>query len=440
MSTTGPVSIIEAPGERIGGEYLHHMRSQVAQLLDRKQLSFPGAQPVSFARRHLEELKKQDYYVCEKSDGMRFLLYLTSNEYNEEVQFLIDRKNDYWIIPPNTLHFPVPKDVKSFHINTLIDGELVMDKLPSGQMQPKYLVFDCMILDGNTLMNRTLDKRLAYFKERIYEPYKKLLADFPEEIPFMHFLMEMKAMQFSYAIEMMFNNVLPNLPHGNDGLIFTCRTSEYKHGTDQNILKWKPEAENSIDFRLSLEFPVVQPDQQDISEGITKPYPDYEALPVCNLLMYSGDGREDPWYSTMFLESDEWDSLKALNEPLNDRIVECFMDTQKRWRYMRFRDDKTNANHTSTVESVIESIMDRVTKQDLINAQMVIRDEWKRRAAEQQAREKKEIEKKRVASGGIPGLGNGALNPSAAAGQGQKRKSEEQGNGRPSPGPPVKEL
>ena len=247
----------------------------------------------------------------------------------------------------------------------------------------------------------------------------------------MHFIMEMKAMQFSYAIDLMFGKILPHLPHGNDGLIFTCRTSEYKFGTDQNILKWKPEAENSIDFRLRLDFTVRQPDEQDIAEGWTEPWTDYEAVPVCNLFIYAGDTEGDVFYSNMYLEEDEWERLKALREPLNDRIVECYMDRQRRWRYMRFRDDKTNANHVSTVESVIESITDRVTKQDLINAQKVIRDEWKRRAAEQEARDKKEVERKRV----VPAsMSSGPLNV------GVKRKAEEQGNGRPSPGLASKEL
>lgn len=249
----------------------------------------------------------------------------------------------------------------------------------------------------------------------------------------MHFIMEMKQMQFSYAIELMFGKILPHLPHGNDGLIFTCRMSDYKFGTDQNILKWKPEAENSIDFRLTLDFPVKQPDEQDMAEGFREPYTDYDAMPVCNLHVYNGDStNRDTWYATMFIEDDEWERFKLLEEPLNDRIVECYMDPQKRWRYMRFRDDKTNANHTSTVDSVIESIMDRVTKQDLIAAQKVIRDEWKRRVAEEQAREKKEIERKRVASTGI----NSGPPPNVGA----KRKAEEQGNGRPSPGPPAKEM
>lgn len=359
---------------------------------------------------------------------MRYLLYLTKDEEGREIHYLIDRKNDFWFIPNNGLHFPIPHNVEGFHTDTLIDGELVMDKVPGGGKQPKYLVFDCMVLDGNSLMTRTLDKRIAYFKERIFDPYKQLLKDFPDEKQYMHFIVELKQMQFSYAVEMMFRQILPSLPHGNDGLIFTCRSTDYKHGTDQHILKWKPEAENSIDFRLILDFPLVQPDEIDRAEGITEPYLDYDAMPTCNLHVFAGDGKEDPWYGTMFLEPEEWNRMKAANEPFNDRIVECYMDSQKRWRYMRPRDDKTQANHTSTVESVIESITDRVTEKDLIAAAKGIRDEWKRRAAEEQSREKKEAERKRVASVGVNGPVNG----------GAKRKADEQGGGRPSPSPPVR--
>lgn len=348
---------------------------------------------------------------------MRYLLYLTEDSDGNEIQYLIDRKNDYWFIPKGGLHFPVPGDVEAFHRNSLIDGELVFDKVPGEkQVVPKYLVFDCMVLDGNSLMNRSLDKRIAYFKERIFDPYRQLLRDYPQEKEFQHFLVELKKMEFSYAVEMMFRQTLPNLPHGNDGLIFTCRSTEYKHGTDHHILKWKPENENSIDFRMSLEFPLIQPDEIDIAEGITEPYRDYDALPVANLHVYN-PGNADTWFATMFLEPDTWESWKSLLSPMDDRIVECFMDEKKRWRHMRFRDDKETANHTSTVESVIESIQDRVTEQDLIDAAKGIRDAWKRRAAEQQAGDKK-----RAASMAVNG----------------KRKAEEQGNGRPSPGPPVK--
>jgi mRNA guanylyltransferase len=364
---------------------------------------------------HSNMLIFSSYYLCEKTDGMRYLLYLTQGDQREEVQYLIDRKNDYWYIPPQTLHFPTNRSIESFHTYTLLDGELVLDKEPDGSMQPRFMVFDCMVLDKKPLMSRTLDKRLAYCKENIVKPYKALLTEYPDEIPHLHFLLEMKAFEMSYGVEMMFRDRLPNLPHGNDGLVFTCRETPYQHGTDHNILKWKPEDENSIDFRMSFEWQLIPPDDQDIAEGFKEPYPDYDQMPAVNLFVFNGNGKPDTWFAPLYLEPNEWESLKSLNEPLDDRIVECFMDEQKRWRYMRFRDDKTTGNHASTVESVIESIRDRVTKEDLIEAAKGIKVAWKQREADQKAM---------------------ASRTANAPNGGTKRKAEEQGNGRPSPAPP----
>ncbi|KAL9041185.1 MAG: hypothetical protein Q9180_001446 [Flavoplaca navasiana] len=374
-------SVPQIPGSKISGDKLRALRQEVAKLLQRSSTNFPGAQPVSFAAHHKFELQKQDYYVCEKSDGIRCLMYQTEDETtNQEAVYLIDRKNDYYLVPE--LHFPLPdKDVTSYHVKTLVDGELVNDRLPNETMQLTYLVFDCLCLNGNSaLMHRTLDKRLAYFRENVFNPYKALYKKYPEEIQFLPFIVDFKKMELGYGIEMMFRDVLPNLRHGNDGLIFTCRNTPYQFGTDSHILKWKPPEENSIDFLLKLEFPTVQPDAEDLNDGFTDPYSDYSAIPRCKLLVSEGEGKYLHW-ADMFIEDAEWEKLVNLDEPLNDRVTECFKDGRGRWRFLRFRDDKTEANHISTVKSVIESIEDRVTKEDLIGAAKRIRDEWKKREA-----------------------------------------------------------
>ena len=374
-------SVPQIPGSKISGDKLRALRQEVAKLLQRSSTNFPGAQPVSFAAHHKFELQKQDYYVCEKSDGIRCLMYQTEDETtNHEAVYLIDRKNDYYLVPE--LHFPLPdKDVTSYHVKTLVDGELVNDRLPNETMQLTYLVFDCLCLNGNSaLMHRTLDKRLAYFRENVFNPYKALYKKYPEEIQFLPFIVDFKKMELGYGIEMMFRDVLPNLRHGNDGLIFTCRNTPYQFGTDSHILKWKPPEENSIDFLLKLEFPTVQPDAEDLNDGFTDPYSDYSAIPKCKLLVSEGEGKYLHW-ADMFIEDAEWETLVNLDEPLNDRVTECFKDGRGRWRFLRFRDDKTEANHISTVKSVIESIEDRVTKEDLIGAAKRIRDEWKKREA-----------------------------------------------------------
>ncbi|KAL8658065.1 MAG: hypothetical protein Q9226_001297 [Calogaya cf. arnoldii] len=373
-------SVPQIPGIQIFGDELRALRQEVAQLLQRSSIGFPGAQPVSFAAHHKFELQKQDYYVCEKSDGIRCLMYQTEDGAGQEAVYLIDRKNDYYLV--GNLHFPLPgKDPASYHVKTLVDGELVNDRLPNETMQLTYLVFDCVCLDGNSaLMHRTLDKRLAYFKENVFNPYKALYKAYPEEIQHLPFIVDFKQMELGYGIEKMFREVLPNLRHGNDGLIFTCRNTPYQFGTDSHILKWKPPEENSIDFLLQLEFPAIQPDAEDIKDGFTSTYSNYDAMPKCMLLVNEGDGKYLHW-ADMFVEEAEWEALVALDEPLDDRVTECFMDGRNRWRFLRFRGDKTEANHISTVKSVMESIEDRVTREDLIAAAKRIRDEWKKREA-----------------------------------------------------------
>ncbi|MCJ1286325.1 Dcp1p-Dcp2p decapping enzyme complex alpha subunit [Xylographa opegraphella] len=391
------------PGAKASGPLLSTLREEVARLLGRDNKSFPGAQPVSFAARHLLELQKQDYYVCEKSDGIRCLMYLT-NDGPWEVTYLIDRKNDYYHV--QGLHFPVPDDEKLFHMGTLVDGELVNDTEGNGSIQLRYLVFDCMVLDGSSLMHRTLDKRLAYFQNKVHKPYKSLYTKYPEEIQYLPFIVEAKKMEFSYGIEMMFREILPGLPHGNDGLIFTCRNSPYKPGTDPHILKWKKETENSVDFVLNLQFPKLDPDSEDERDGILDPYPDYSVMPVFNLSVMVGGGVYQH-YGSMYVEQSEWEHMKALNEPLDERIVECYQDHHNRWRFMRFRDDKKEGNYIDTVNSVIESIQDKISEKDLIAHAKKIRDEWKKRQAADEAAAKQEAAAARQSISAPGGITNG---------------------------------
>lgn len=80
----------------------------------------------------------------------------------------------------------------------------------------------------------------------------------------------------------------------------------------------------------------------------------------------------------------EWEDMKALQIPLEDKIAECAMDEEKRWRFLRFREDKKHGNHISVVHSVMESIRDGVGEKDLLQEAMEIRAAWKRRQGLQQ--------------------------------------------------------
>ncbi|KAI2630682.1 mRNA capping enzyme, alpha subunit [Hypoxylon sp. NC1633] len=373
-----PIQAIDEPGLRVPGDVVMGLRQEVAGLLHRSQTSFPGAQPVSFTRKHLDELLREDYYVCEKSDGIRYLLWLTADENGQETHYLIDRKNDYWFVHSGSLHFPIPGNHQAFHKGTVLDGELVLDNLGDGRHEPRYLVFDCLALNGQSLMSRELSKRLGYFQEQVFKPYRKLLDDFPEEKQYQPFFIDLKSMQMAYGIRMIFEDVIRNLKHENDGLIFTALHSEYKSGTDPHILKWKDAEENTVDFRWKFTFHMTEPDEQQRAEGITEPYLDYEAVPTIDLLANYGSGNYQ-FFDRLYMEDSEWEILKGLGDPLDERIVEVYMDSQKRWRFYKFRDDKSDGNHISVVNSVLESIRDGVSRDELLNHSKSVRDNWKAR-------------------------------------------------------------
>lgn len=392
---------LDQVGIKADSKLAHQFKQEVAHLIGRSSLSFPGSQPVSFASKHIQELQRRDYYVCEKTDGIRCLMYFArGGADNPEIHYLIDRKNEYRYVPG--LHFPMPNDesFQSFHVDTLVDGELVNDTYDDGTEQLKYLAFDCLVLDGQSLMHRTLDKRLAYFKEMVLKPYNALFKRFPEEKEHRPFAVEDKSTQFSYGIEMMFREIIPKVKrmHGNDGLIFTCRSTAYKIGTDEHILKWKPPQENTVDFRLRLEFPLMtpEPDSEPRDTGNpdnSSPDYDYDAIPTAHLFVAVEGGYRH--YGFLHLPPADWSRLTALNRPLDDAIVECFQDDANRWRFSRLRDDKDDANFITTVDKVMDSIRDRVSEEDLINSAPIIKTAWKKRAAEEDGSQRARIEEER---------------------------------------------
>ncbi|KAK5118398.1 hypothetical protein LTR62_002912 [Meristemomyces frigidus] len=392
---------LSAIGSRLDGDDATFQRESVADLLGRTSLGFPGAQPVSFAKQHLRELRERDYFMCEKTDGIRCLLFLTQipGEYGpQEAQFLIDRKNDYYFIrPPGgdgitlTIPTPPPKGAKgdfnvgSFHLGTLLDGEIVKQRLKDGTERITYLMFDILALDGENITTSTFDKRLAKLGLNVARPFRKFAAAYPQDVGAFPLQLDLKEMQFPYVVAHMFEHIIPTLPHGNDGLIFTCVDTQYVSGTDPHIVKWKPPQENTIDFKLVLgDFPIIEDEEGS--------YPDWDAQPEMELHVNHGGGAEGgyQYFAAMAFTAAEWSACKSLHEILDGRIIECFRDPDTgAWRPKlehdgapRFRDDKTDANHISTVNSVLQSIKDAITEQDLLHEATEIKVCYKKRLAE----------------------------------------------------------
>jgi mRNA guanylyltransferase len=80
---------IERVGKALNETYERTLRRMVSSLMELSHDRFPGAQPVSFAHQHLKELENENYFVSEKADGVRCLMFCNISPDGSYETFLV---------------------------------------------------------------------------------------------------------------------------------------------------------------------------------------------------------------------------------------------------------------------------------------------------------------------------------------------------------------
>lgn len=265
--------------------------------------------------------------------------------------------------------FPMPNDrtFNTFHWHTIVDGELVID-LVNGAPKRRLLLFDCLVLDGQNLMEKTFDRRLGRLKDYFLEPHDLLVSSneiYRNNLPF---TVELKKLEFAYDAKKVIEQQ-PLLNHGSDGLLFTARDEPYvisrcdsmcvapcflchHNFTHNNLafvlhsprLKWKPK--NTVDFRLR-----------------------FEALPQPHFCLQILQ-RDNTHHDVSVLTLDDEMEATWIQDPqsYDGRIVECAWEADwlpHHWKFERFRNDKNTANFVVVYEDVMDSIRNPVTQEEV---------------------------------------------------------------------------
>lgn len=85
----------DMPGEEAHPSIIHRLKTELSRLCGvQSGTRFPGSQPISFTQDHLQLLEKMDFWVCEKSDGLRVMVFIRFNrDTNEQETWLVSYRN-----------------------------------------------------------------------------------------------------------------------------------------------------------------------------------------------------------------------------------------------------------------------------------------------------------------------------------------------------------
>nr|XP_039261736.1 mRNA-capping enzyme-like [Styela clava] len=316
---------------------LKQVQKRVQQICKWKRRGFPGAQPVSMTLENIKFLTQKSYQVSWKADGVRYMMLING----KNQVYMVDRDNAVFQI--SDMEFVHRKNLEHHLTDTLLDGEMILDVV-EGISVPRYLIYDIVMFAGQPVGDCDFITRLSCIKKEIigprHEKIRRGMLDKSKEA----FSVRIKDFwDITQSRELLDGQFSKQISHEVDGLIFQPASAHpidgYTCGRNDDILKWKPSSQNSVDFRLKI--------QQVSGVGMLK-----ETLG----LLYVG-GHEPPFSSMKVTKT-----LRLYD----NKIIECTFENNT-WKFMRERTDKSFPNSYDTAIAVCGSIKHPVTKQILFD-------------------------------------------------------------------------
>ena len=182
---------------------------------------FPGPQPVSIERRHFPLLKRQPYVVCEKTDGVRYMLVCPPGS---KESYLVNRNFETKLV-----------SLAGFPKDTILDGELVTTK----DKRELFMVHDAVRVKGYNLMSENLATRLGFATDAVKRIIKSKKDPFEIRVKNM---IPLSTIQDLPALD--------SFEYETDGIVMTPINEPIRTGTHETMFKWKPHHRITVDFMI----------------------------------------------------------------------------------------------------------------------------------------------------------------------------------------------
>jgi len=304
---------------------------------------FPGANPVSIDRSAFTTLRTTDLVVALKTDGVRYILFMTTkNNSSEPISIMIDRTL-------NMYEIEVWANEEFYYKNSIFDGELVW----SDDDQMQYIVFDVILLKGMRCVEMCYKERLQVInnsilyadsdtdndvivEQRVAEEDKIIARnnDFNLQI------LPKICVQSTQICELWNNR--KKCSHRNDGLILTFNNYHIDTGTSKSVFKWKPSHSIDIKCYFSTEW---------------------------RFYANANASDEEVELSTLFkLRVDNTLKLLDMLQPKQKCVIECIINVVGDEIVLvpeRERTDKKAANTVKTIKATVVNAEENISIKEL---------------------------------------------------------------------------
>ncbi len=382
-------------------EYLNQISNKLKKF--GRKFNFPGLQVVNINREKLQFFSHfpKEFLICEKSDGVRYLLI----HFRNGVTILLGRNLEFFQVKlTEQFTFNTHDYYSNWNIIHFLDGELVIDNFDDNEIKGNeiilngekkrinFLVFDAIVINEKNIgaypffqrlnllsklfkeikikrkqfsfKNIFYSQYLNYIDSSTFITYDKLTNELIKNLNPIPFFNSQIQCRFSISLYMkdyftleqvedINKNVIPILPHHNDGIIINTKDYPYYSGQSIEIYKWKPNEENTIDFEI----------QYNQKEDIYNLYVSgKEKLIYVGNLSFKDDSDKEK-----FLSGYNLNNINIAECFYDNNLIDPFTNTKGGWRFSRYRNDKGKPNFIDTYENILKCLEENIGIDEIID-------------------------------------------------------------------------
>lgn len=343
--------------------------NQLIQIGERNdKFDFIGSMPINLSRRSLVTIQQGNYYCTEKSDGIRYLLYvITDSKTKLPTAILMDRSKKCFKIHGAT------EIGSSLGIGTVLDGELVLNRSKNENI---FLIFDILSIDNVSMVKKNFNERLEKIKTEIMNRCKRYQSNIDAKSGSKPTILVNKRFVPKVKLQELLSNCLPEegsrvyfdrnnrfcYHHKTDGIIFQP-DGPYVFYCDANLLKWKWPELISVDLQVVLDNNNVKlmclgPEGVLIDCASRR-----DNLP--NLGLFD-NYRLIADFQDNLSSNFNFNTNSTSTNGVSGRIAEVSYDVNiGLWNYMHLRKDKIESNYIVTVMAIFLEQAESISIEEL---------------------------------------------------------------------------